>query len=671
MTPSAWETVARPGDGAQPMASGCPALLVLAPAGRLLAGLVLLCLVPRVLMAWKLDAVCRDGVFYIQLAEAFERGDVEAGLNKLRLNTYPPVLALLHHAGLDWEWAGKYWGVCISSLAVLPLFGWARRQFDDRLATVACILYAVHPKLIEWGPELVRDPTFWFFWVLSLYCCWRAAAETRWTWYLAGGVTIALALHTRFEGWCLYVPLVWWSACRYWARRELRRVVVSNLALSFAVCPLLIALVNVTWLAHEPHWEWGNFGRLEYVALWFRAAVGKDEPPSLAAAIPSAPLAAPPTADDRGALASVAEFVRIPNVAVPIETLTSSATNHVAASPPRLSNGRLLWMFANALRRGVGALFGVLWLVGFATSPRTWLRRDQVVLFLVAAMIVGGIWVHLWYAQATSSRYFLALVLIGSPCAATGWLRLCGAWASWSRVAEFVRIPKVAVPNGTLTSSATRDQSVAEFVRIPKVAVPNETLTSSATRDQSVAEFVRIPKVAVPNGTLTSSATRDQSVAEFVRNPSVALPIGTLASTATRDGRRFRLAYVGMFVLLTVCGVGEALADKLDARRREAALGRWVFSEFGPGRRLATSSDSDVLAYYARGTAISMPGGNEAGPRWLADLRPDLAILTDRGTSPARLREIVAEVAAGGYRPLEPARLPADYDWTDTVVLQR
>jgi hypothetical protein len=586
MTPSAWDTAARPGDGAQPSASGHSTLLVLPPAGRLLAGLVLLCLVPRVLMAWKLDAVCRDGVFYIQLAEAFERGDVEAGLNKLRLNTYPPVLALLHYAGLDWEWAGKFWGVCISSLTVLPLFGWTRRQFDNRVATVACLLYAVHPKLIEWSPELVRDPTFWFFWTLSLYSCRRAASEVRWTWYLSSGVAIALALHTRFEGWFLYVPLVWWSAYRCWARRELCRVVVGNVALSFAVCPFLIALVNVTWLSPEPGWEWGNFSRLEYVALWFRSAAGNNETPSVTATIPSGLPVAPATVDDRGPHTE----------SEPLDHALRD--DYVATSPPRLSNRRLLWMFTNALRRGVGALFGVLWLVGFATSPRTWLRRDQVVLFLVAAMIMAGIWIHLWYAQATSSRYFLALVLIGSPCAATGWLRVCDAWESWSR-------------------------------RLSR---------------RSMTEFVRIPNVAVAIATSTNSATT--------------------------NSRQFRLAFVFLLVLLTVCGVGEALADRLDSRRREAALGRWVFSEFGPGRRLATSSDSDVLAYYARGSAMPMPDG-KSGPRWLAAWRPDLAILTKRGTSPARVREFVAGVTAGGYRSLETARLPADYDWTDTVVLQR
>ncbi|HUY35614.1 MAG TPA: glycosyltransferase family 39 protein [Pirellulales bacterium] len=582
MTLSAWEPAAPPCDGAQPSVNARSASLVSAPAGRLLAGLVLLCLVPRAVMAWKLDAVCRDGVFYIQLAQAFEQGDVATGLNKLRLNAYPPLLALLHHVGLDWEWAGKFWGVCVSSLAVLPLFGWTRRQFDDRLATVACLLYAVHPKLIEWSPELVRDPTFWFFWTLSLYCCWRAAAETRWRWYLAGGVAIALASHTRFEGWCLYLPLVWWSACRWPARRELRRAVVANVALSLAVCPLLIALVNVTWLARESHWEWGNFSRLEYVALWFRAAVGNDEEAPAAVAVVSS---APAPAGDRSPHA--------PRGAT--HHAERDDDNAVVTPPPRLSNARLLWIFTNTLRRGVGALFGLLWLVGFTTAPRTWLRRDQVVLFLIAAMIAVGIWIHLWYAQATSSRYFLALVLIGCPCAATGWLRLCDVWATW--------------------------------------------------RKRSVAEFVRIPNVAVP--------------------------IGTRASSATRNGRRWRSAFIGVFVLLAVGGVGEALADRHDSRRRDAALGRWVLSEFGPGQRMVTSSDWDVLAYYARGSAGPWPAADEAGRRWPAAWRPDLAFVSRRGASPAQLREFVAEATARGYRPLEPARLPADFDWTDLLVLKR
>ncbi len=86
---------------------------------------------------------------------------------------------MLHRAGLPWETAAKWYGVVLASLAVLPLFGWVRRQFDDVVAVVACLLYAVHPKLIEWSPEAVREPSFWFFFLLALYgLC--AATDLEW-----------------------------------------------------------------------------------------------------------------------------------------------------------------------------------------------------------------------------------------------------------------------------------------------------------------------------------------------------------------------------------------------------------------------------------------------------------------------------------------------------------
>jgi hypothetical protein len=34
------------------------------------------------------------------------------------------------------------------------------------VALVACLLYAAHPALIGWSVELIRDPTFWFLFML-------------------------------------------------------------------------------------------------------------------------------------------------------------------------------------------------------------------------------------------------------------------------------------------------------------------------------------------------------------------------------------------------------------------------------------------------------------------------------------------------------------------------
>ncbi|HVA51716.1 MAG TPA: glycosyltransferase family 39 protein, partial [Pirellulales bacterium] len=356
------------------------------------AALAVVCLLPRAALAVKLDALCNDAVFYINLAQGFEQGNLNAGLGRMGLNTYPPILAALHQFGLGWEAAGKWWGVFAAALAVMPLYGWVRRQFDDRTALVAGLLYAFHPKLIEWSPELLRDPTFWLLCGTSLYCSWRAADERQVGWYLTAGISIALAVHTRFEGWFLYLPLVGWTACGVRAACPRSRK-LAGLLLALAMCPTLIVLVNATALRQHDRWELGNFDRLQYVMLWWKAAWGPER-----------------VAD--GTIVSGTDAGETP-------TLGADAGG---TPPARMPAKKMLVLYGNAFRRGFGAIFGIAWLIGFATARRRLLRADYAVLFFVAGCVAAAAWVHLWYAQATSSRYFLTIVLLALPCSATGWL---------------------------------------------------------------------------------------------------------------------------------------------------------------------------------------------------------------------------------------------------------
>lgn len=571
----------------------------------LLVGLLICCAAPRVWMAVRLDTLCNDSLFYIELAEGLERGDLEAGLGRLRLNTYPPVLALLHSVGLDWELAGKCWGVAMASLAVLPLFGWLRRQFDEQLAVVGCLLYAFHPKLIEWSPELIRDPTFWLLWTLGLYSSWRAAAETRLSWYLLSGLVIALAIHTRFEGWFLYLPLVGWSACRQLAvraqpgtpglvpggspvapglvpvgsdaaSREVDRTragrpgrpsskragsALRGCAAAVVVCPLLLLAINLTWLAGQPRWELGNFNRLEYVTLWsqavWQAVRGEGHDDARATAIDLSSSA------DGASTAPAA-------LAAPAQRLPAPE-----AMPRRMGGGRTLWIFVNTLRRGFGALFGLCWLAGFACRPHLWLRRDHLVLFLVAGCVAAGTWVHLWYAQATSSRYFLAIVVLASPCAAMG---CCWACRRLERAASWL----------------------------------------------------------------------------FARTSFVPQRIALSRSVAV------------LALLIIAAGAAELVATRYDGRRREAALGRWVLGEFGPGRRILSPGPVGLIGYYARAASDAMY--TESGTP--ID-KGDLAIALRHSVTPDELAAFIANARRQGMRPIDAGRLPGGYDWRDVVVLTR
>ena len=223
-----------PADFPNHLADPQPQRRVFGPCGWTLAGLVLLCLAVRVPMAWRITTVCSDGVVYVEQARLLEKDALGTVIRDRNVTTFPVILSLLHRAGFDWQLAGAAWGVAISSLVVLPLYGWVRRQFDDRVAWTACFLYAVQPKMITWSPELMRDPTFWFLFTLSIYLFWGAITEVRLRLFFVAGIIIALTCLTRIEGLYAVLLLAFWSFWRWRALEIQQRRLLFGVLLCLA-----------------------------------------------------------------------------------------------------------------------------------------------------------------------------------------------------------------------------------------------------------------------------------------------------------------------------------------------------------------------------------------------------------------------------------------------------
>jgi hypothetical protein len=339
----------------------------------LLALLVAVCFIPRAWVCLKLGGIYADGSLYIQSAKSLEQGDLLAGLKAMRLNIYPVVLMLLHQLGIDWETAGNWWGVCISSLVVLPMFGWVRRIFDDRVALVACMLYAFHPKLIQWSPEVVRDPMFWFLFMLAIYLLWRAATEVRLVYFLAAGVAIFLAALTRFEGLLLFIPLILWCFWRWSALKTNRGRLILGVVLCLFAMPILVVLANVIFLHDHPNWELFRLSPLELVQGW-------------------------------------------------LAWMLHSSGN--AAEAGGTSMNQMLRVFIPTMTRGLSPVHALLMFGGMWGWRRIWIRRDHQVLFFTGLVSLAGIWIHAWHAHTTSTRYIFPAVLMGAPFTALGFFGL-------------------------------------------------------------------------------------------------------------------------------------------------------------------------------------------------------------------------------------------------------
>ena len=399
------------------------------------------CAAPRIAMSIRLDTISSDGAFYIQKAREVESGTRTQAVDKYDLNIYPLVLAWFHRAGWNWETAAETWGVLCASLTVLPLYGWLRRQFNHRLALLSCLLYAFHPKLIEWTPEVLRESTFWLLFTTSLYLYWRAAHEGGLPWFLLAGITTTLAIHTRFEGWFLLIPAAWWCISRWLAADVPRWKLAGGTCLIAASYPL--TMMGLTLAFGYAEWEWGAFHRVEMAVRWLFPDAEDEEPDvvmpgglqqaAAPAPVPVAPVDSP--SDDSQAAVEQALTAASPE-ALP-------ADSQPAELPPMtLTNaaGTVLKVTV----RGFGYLYLALMVAGGVVAFRRWFRSDYLPLLVVAAATMGAITIHVWGAYLASSRYVLSLVILTTPIAATGLLAICTWLAEGVRRADGVVQGKIS-----------------------------------------------------------------------------------------------------------------------------------------------------------------------------------------------------------------------------------
>jgi hypothetical protein len=376
-------------------------------------------------MALRTSIICIDGPIYVASAQAIESGDFRSALFEGGVNLYSFILAALHHCGLSWETVGTWWGVLMGTLVLLPLWGWVRRQFDDRVALVACLLYIVHPKFIIESPEVTRDPTFWFLFMLSIYFMWRAVTEIRYGYFLAAGTTTTLAALTRIEGLLLLVPFALWILWRLLSLRTNRKSLLLGALICTPAFAILLGTMSFILLRH--HIEWPPIRTTPFlrIQVWVQSILG-------------------------------------------METVTDIGIGNAGGLGDRVPFGRMLKIFFPTMTRGLAPLFALLMFGGIWVWRRVWFRRDHQAMFLAGILLAVAIWVQLWCDGNLSRRYALPIVLMGVPFASLALLELMakaqhlvqrfGYSEHRQRLTAFATLAFVLI-SGTIHAMKTTDES--------------------------------------------------------------------------------------------------------------------------------------------------------------------------------------------------------------------
>lgn len=369
----------------------------------LLALLVLAALVPRAWMAWKVDILTEDGPIYIYAAMQMERGNLEAAFRdgNLGLNLYPVVLRGLHALGLPWELSGRLWGTLVATLVVLPMFGWVRRQFNDQVAAIACLIYAVHPGLIERSPDLLRCPTFWLLLMATIYFLWRAVTEVRPTLFLLAGMCFTLGVHFRVETWFLLVPWTLWSLFRAKFLSVQRPRLLAGAAWGLAVLPAFGLLLNLTWLRDLPRWEW---------CITQRASVVKQL-----------------LAEERSVPQSAATSTSQPAAMAAKDNLPAAAIEFAAAGESLRSQRSVMGFVLPFIQKMVDALellFAIPLLLGLWTGRTLLKRPDRWTMVVYCGVSLAAVAAFWYLVHDIQGRYFYPIVLVSTGYAALGVFRL-------------------------------------------------------------------------------------------------------------------------------------------------------------------------------------------------------------------------------------------------------
>lgn len=416
------------------------------PLTELLLILLVACAL-RVFVLYRTPLIARDGMLYVGIARTINHGMwLDLVGDWFLFNPYPALIAWLNRCGVDFEFGGQLISVVASSLAVVPLYLWCRTAYDRRIAQLAALTYALHPVLLRFSAQVLREGLYWCLMLWGVYLFWQAATRRQWWWYVLAGLTTTAAALTRMEGAVVFAMGALWTlwllpssntaagSQQVLTRWRTYRPGVLRVGLSFAMLPVTLIVLNLLFVPAGRGWH--GFGRWAHFAV--KATTGYELTP----AVNKVP--------DRMVYIVADERARAARQAPPIDNIRKLAKSLPAWNPlgepdPKILRLQRLLILADDQQQFLvigrflnelwdGLLFPCLLCCGwglYAGRKSIWLAgRDWPVAFLAAALS-GLLIYHLGTEYILEPRYMFCLIPFVFPWSGIGARDLYNRWSVW------------------------------------------------------------------------------------------------------------------------------------------------------------------------------------------------------------------------------------------------
>jgi|GEM_PF-2163739 len=157
----------------------------------------------RAIMLSTMAIVSPDSPGYVSLAKSIAEGGIRAyfgGGFDPNLTIYPIFIHLVHLVVGDYVISGQIVSLIFGCLMFIPVVYLARAAFDRHTALMTLFLLAVHPLLLRYSAEVLKDTGLFFFILSGLALAHRGIEKDRLLVSLVAGAVAWSAVLMRFFG---------------------------------------------------------------------------------------------------------------------------------------------------------------------------------------------------------------------------------------------------------------------------------------------------------------------------------------------------------------------------------------------------------------------------------------------------------------------------------------
>ncbi len=168
--------------------------------GQKLLIILLFALALRLYVVMNAATIAVDSATDLKLAEAFTRGRYLEGIDPARPPLHPFLVSLLWYLTGELELAARLLSLVCGVAVVLLGFLLARRLYDERVALVTAFFIAIHPYLIRYSGETLREAPYHLIGLALVLVGIKGVVERRPLYMFYTGVLSALAYLNKHAG---------------------------------------------------------------------------------------------------------------------------------------------------------------------------------------------------------------------------------------------------------------------------------------------------------------------------------------------------------------------------------------------------------------------------------------------------------------------------------------